>query len=404
MAGAQATPTGVARIGAAGGPVASGAGINVAIIDTGIDDCHPDLKTNVKGGVNIIDSTKSASDDNGHGTHVAGTVAAIDNGFGVVGVAPGASLYAVKVLDASGSGSLSNIVTALDWATHHGINVANLSLGAGDFYCSLFGLCGQGTECTAISNAVASGITVVVAAGNSADETLYYTPANCRDSLTVSAFADSDGKGGGSGAALSVNGQLEVDDTFAQSFSNFSQFFWDMNGNGVVDSVDHPVVDVMAPGVAIRSTLPTYTVTLNTQYGLPLNYGSLSGTSMATPHVSGAVARYLAAHPGATPEQVRLGLIAVGECRGAARRRGCTATSSGRTIPIPMSSANPSSGSWDSERYDEEPRRWPGVRTRTEGQPAGWSCWGRGCTGCGCSGRRGPGLANWLATTKNRSL
>jgi hypothetical protein len=306
------TPTGVARIGAASLPVGDVSTINVAIIDTGIDDCHPDLHVNP--GINIIDSTKSPRDDNGHGTHVAGIVGAIKNDFGVVGVAPGASLYPVKVLDASGGGSLSNVVTALNWAVGHSMKVANLSLGALDFACSVFSICGQGTECSAISNAVAAGVTVVVAAGNSADDALYYTPANCRDSLTVSAFADSDGASGGHGPTLTVNNQAEIDDTFAQSFSNHSQFFWDMNGNGIVDPVDHPVVDLMAPGVAIRSTMPTYTVTLNTQYGIPLNYGDLTGTSMAAPHVSGAAVRYLVAHPAATAEEVRRGLVAAGEC------------------------------------------------------------------------------------------
>jgi len=309
----EQVPTGVQRIGGAGAALA-GAGVKVAIIDTGIDDCHPDLKDNVKGGVNILDSTRSPRDDNGHGTHVAGIVAARDNDFGVVGVAPGASLYAVKVLDASGSGALSGVVTALDWAVRNGMNVVNLSLGALDFWCVILGLCGAGTECTAVNNAVARGVTVVVAAGNQVDEAVFYTPANCRDSLTVTALADSNGASGGLGADLTVNGQPEVDDTFAQTFSNFSSFGWDVNGDGLFTIEDHPIVDLMAPGVAILSTMPTYQVTLNTQYGLPLNYATLTGTSMAAPHVAGAAARYIATHPGVSADAVRQALVLSGEC------------------------------------------------------------------------------------------
>jgi subtilisin len=311
----QQIPTGVRRINAAGAALA-GAGAKVAVIDTGIDDCHPDLKDNVKGGVNVLDATKSPRDDNGHGTHVAGIVGARDNGFGVVGVAPAASLYAVKLLDLNGSGALSNVVTALDWAVRNGMNVANLSLGALDFWCALLGTCGTGTECTAVNNAVARGVTVVVAAGNDASDAVSYTPANCRDSLTVTALADSDGNPGGLGPSIPVNGQAELDDTFAQTFSNFSVFGWDVDGDGVFTLDDHPIVDLMAPGVAILSTVPTYAVTLNTQYGLPRNYASLSGTSMATPHVAGAAARYVATHPGIAADAVREALVLSGECRG----------------------------------------------------------------------------------------
>ncbi len=309
----QQVPTGVRRIGAAGGT--TGLGVNVAVIDTGIDDCHPDLKDNVKGGINIIDASKLPRDDNGHGTHVAGTIAARNNGFGVMGIAPEASLYAVKILNARGSGSLSGIITALDWAAGNGMQIANLSLGAVDTWCVYFGLCGLGSECSAVTNAVASGVAVVVAAGNSADDAIFYTPANCIDSITVTAHMDSDGAPGGVGPSVTINGQVEADDTFAQSFSNFSQFGWDIDGSGAIDSIDdHPIVDVTAPGVNILSTMPIYRVTLNSKYGVSMNYGVLTGTSMATAHVSGAAARYLEAHPGATADQVRSGLVLGGEC------------------------------------------------------------------------------------------
>lgn len=321
---AQTVPSGVQRIGSpqAWASGITGAGIKVAVIDTGIDGCHPDLRDNYKGGINLLDTTKPPLDDFGHGTHVAGTIAASrTNNAGVVGVAPDAWLYAVKILDASGAGSLSLIIDALDWAVQNGIQVVNMSLGASDFWCVL-GLCGFGSECSAISNATAAGVVVVVAAGNASAEALGQTPANCQDSVTVSAFVDSDGAAGGAGPTfhVTVGGVAydELDDTFADSFSNHSIYAWDTNGNGVIDATDHPVIDFTAPGVAIESTLPTYPVTLNADpYNLPLDYGVLNGTSMATPHVAGAAALYLQAHPGATAEQVRLGLVGNAECPGA---------------------------------------------------------------------------------------
>ena len=309
----QVTPMGVQRIGAASGG-STGAGIKVAVIDTGIDDCHPDL--NVVGGKNFIARRGTPRDDNGHGTHVAGIIGGRNNGFGVVGVAPDVSLYSLKVLGADGSGALSSVVSALDFAVRNGIRVANLSLGAVDAWCVLFGLCGGGSECSAITNATARGVTVVVAAGNSAAEAVFYTPANCQDSVTVTAFVDSDGAAGGAGFAYLIGDQLENDDTFAQSFSNFSVFGWDMDGSGAVDSIaDHPVVDLTAPGVNIKSTTPTYPVSLSgAPYNLTPNYGYLTGTSMATPHVAGAAARYLQENPGATADQVRRALVSAGEC------------------------------------------------------------------------------------------
>lgn len=289
----QTIPWGVSRIHAAGA-AGTGAGVNVAVIDTGIDDCHPDLKPNYKGGVNFVKAGQPPRDDNGHGTHVAGIIAARDNAFGVRGVAPNASLWALKVLDASGAGALSTVISAVDWAARNNMKVVNLSLGGVDFWCAVYGICGAGPECSAISNAVAAGVTVVVAAGNSADETLFYTPANCVDSLTVTA--------------------LEGNDTFAQSFSNHSDFAWDVNGDGELTGADHPVVDLMAPGVGIASTMPSYPVTLTAADGSNLRYGTLTGTSMAAPHVAGTAALYLQAHPSDTAEQVRLGLVGMGEC------------------------------------------------------------------------------------------
>ncbi|MGD2063087.1 MAG: S8 family serine peptidase [Nitrospirota bacterium] len=313
MPSPQVTPTGVARVGA-DLATATGSGVTIAIIDTGIDACHPDLSPNYKGGKNLLVKGKGEPvDDNGHGTHVAGIVAAADNGFGVVGVAPDASLYAVKVLDSDGAGSLSTVIKGLDWAVKNGMDVANLSLGALDL--SL----GSGPMCNAVASAVAAGVTVVVAAGNAASEALLFTPANCPDSLAVSAFVDSDGQGGGTGNPFVFNidgiSYVEYDDSFADSFSNFSDYCVDLDSDGACTDADAPVVDLMAPGTVILSTMPTYAVTL-TGEGIDLDYDTLTGTSMASPHVAGAVALYLETHPGASPADVRVALAAAGECAG----------------------------------------------------------------------------------------
>lgn len=304
--------TGVRRIGAdvAVSLGLTGNGVNVAVIDTGIDCLHPDLQPNCQGGVNLLNQTPSSDDDNGHGTHVAGIIAAAGNKFGVQGVAPEAGLYAVKVLDAKGSGALSTVIQGLNWAAGKGVRVANLSLAGFDF--SL----GSNAVCTAIANAVTGGMTVVVAAGNSSSEALFYTPANCRFSVTVSAFADFDGL---PGSLFTPAGVTEKDDTFAQTFSNYSNYCYDVNRDRKCTGVDKFIVDLMAPGVDIVSTLPTYAVTLNAApYNKSLYYDKLSGTSMATPHVAGAAALLIQANPAVTPEQVRSALRTHGECVGGA--------------------------------------------------------------------------------------
>jgi subtilisin len=280
---AQTLPTGVDRIGADLSSAASGNGsgsvsVDVAVIDTGIDVDHPDL--NVVGGTNC--STGSGYDDgNGHGTHVAGTIGARDNGAGVVGVAPGARLWAVRVLNSSGSGSFSSIICGVDWVTAHRatIEVANMSLG------------GSGTEpsgsgCTtgnalhdAICRSVAAGVTYVVAAGNSAADARNFVPAAYDEVITVSALADFDGRTGGRGAPTCRSDQ---DDTLAD-FSNYG-----------------PDIDLIAPGVCILSTW---------RGG---GYNTISGTSMASPHVAGAAALYKASNPGASPAQVKTALQAAG--------------------------------------------------------------------------------------------
>jgi len=302
VAFAQTVPTGIQRIGADHNTVAPIDGIDervdvgIAIIDTGINQAHPDL--NVKGGAcfvvtsffGIVTSTcSSPEDDNGHGTHVAGIAAALDNDIGVVGVAPGARLYAVKVLGQNGNGSLSNVIKGIDWVTQNAgalkIKVANMSLGASG---TDDGNCGRSNNDplhTAICNSVAAGVTYVVAAGNSTADAKNTIPAAYAEVITVSALADTDGQPGGLGP-VSTRG---ADDTFA-TFSNYG-----------------PGVDLIAPGVNI------YSIYLNG------GYATLSGTSMAAPHVAGAaalyIAQYVAQNAGASPspQQVRQALINQGE-------------------------------------------------------------------------------------------
>lgn len=296
---AQTVPTGIRRIQADLNPTAGingdGGNVNVdvAILDSGVDTDHPDL--NVVGGIHFYSiytgppknrgsfSDSNYDDDNGHGSHVAGTVAALDNDFGVVGVAPGARIWAVKILDASGSGYLSDIIGGLDWVAENAstIEVVNMSIG------------GQGLSNayqTAIQNVVAAGVVVVVAAGNEnmdvygPDGTFGTNddiiPAAYPEVAAISALADSDGQPGGLGADTSY----DPDDSFASGFSNFSN---NVVGNNPVNSLGK-AIDLMLPGVDITSTY------LNGQYATG------SGTSMASPHGAGLAALYIAQHGRAT--------------------------------------------------------------------------------------------------------
>jgi subtilisin len=266
---AQSIPTGIDRSFASGNANLDIDGtddyrvdVDVAVVDTGIDLEHPDL--NVAGSTNCLNTMGggppwsrqyfcdgSGDDDHYHGTHVAGTIGALDNGFGVVGVAPGARLWAVKVLDSGGSGYTSGIVAGIDWVVGHGdIEVLNMSLG------------GSGVSTafeTAIDNAVANGVVVVVAAGNSDADANGFSPAYVPSAITVSALADFDGAAGWSGSPTC---RTDQDDTLAD-FSNWGS-----------------AVDIAAPGVCILSTYPL-------EKG---EYATISGTSMAAPHVAGAAA------------------------------------------------------------------------------------------------------------------
>jgi subtilisin len=281
---AQTTPTGINRIDGKLSTTVSGNGagtvlVDVAIIDTGIGP-NPDL--NVVGGTNCVTPGGSFADNNGHGTHVAGTVAARDNANGVVGVAPGARLYAVKVLNAQGSGSISQIICGIDWVTARAstIEVANMSLGGQSPFGSFSG-CSSSFDPLhpAICRSVQAGVTYAVAAGNSAANANNFVPATYNEVITTSALADFNGLPGG-GAASTC--RADQDDTFA-AFSNFGAD-----------------IDLIAPGVCILSSAPGG--------GL----ATFSGTSMASPHVAGAAALYKSTHASATPAQVKAALQAAG--------------------------------------------------------------------------------------------
>jgi PKD repeat protein len=262
--GTQPVPTGIDRIDAdVNPPGGSLSGVDIAIIDTGVFIGHDDLNlryvTDCTGAILYpmfggCSATGNHQDENGHGTHVAGIAAALDNDIGSIGTAPGATLWSLKALDANGSGFLGSILAAIDLvaANSASIEVANMSFG--------FEGSAQSLD-DALTNVVGRGVVFVAAAGNSAIDASGFSPASHPDVITVSALADFDGLAGGLGAPTC---RSDVDDTFAD-FSNFGA-----------------PVDLAAPGVCIFSTY------LNDGYAV------LSGTSMATPFVTGAVARLIA--------------------------------------------------------------------------------------------------------------
>ena len=273
-AGEPVPPTGVRRIGAATRTsVREASSVNVAVVDTGVDSGHPDL--NVGGGVNCVIPGAAPGDGNGHGTHVAGTIAARNDGSGVTGVAPGTRIFAAKALADDGWGTMSSIVCAIDWITatrrdsdpSNDIAVANMSLGGAG---PRVGACGTTTdpEHRAICAATAAGVTFVVAAGNDARSFDYatapFTPAAYPQVLTVSAMSDSDGAPGAVGGSLTCRSG-EADDRYA-AYSNYAT---------TTAGQTHTIA---APGSCIRSTWPGG------------GYATISGTSMASPAVAGVVA------------------------------------------------------------------------------------------------------------------
>ncbi|MDQ3646780.1 MAG: S8 family serine peptidase [Actinomycetota bacterium] len=291
----QKIPSGVRRIGATGSATAAIDGrdsrvhVDVAVLDTGVDLTHPDL--NVRGpGANCTlggllppelgEAWPDADDAHGHGTHVAGTIGALDNRRGVVGVAPGARIWPVKVLLDGGTGMDSMLLCGIDYVTQHAdkVDIANLSLvreGSDD------GRCGESNADAlhkAICGSVRAGVAYVVAAGNKHMATSGFVPAAYDEVVTVSALADFDGRRGELSEPNCAYADAEKDDSFAD-ISNFG--------------VD---VDVIAPGVCIRST------------SLDGGYATQSGTSMASAHISGAAALYQATHPGAGPSKIKAAL------------------------------------------------------------------------------------------------
>ena len=279
---AQILPNDQNRVDADLSPAKSGDGTgtvnaNIAILDTGVLKTHPDL--NVYKCFSFVNNPTSGTplntcnDADGHGTHVAGTAAAKDNDIGLVGKAPGAKIWAMKVLGDDGSGTFSDILEALDYVASHAneIDVVNLSLG------------GEGTYPPA-ENAITKlvnnkGVVVVVAAGNSDMDANNFTPARTPAAITVSAISDTNGKCGGGGPATTFG---DPDDSFA-SYSNYGS-----------------VVDIAAPGSEVYSTFKNG------------NYATMSGTSMASPNVAGAAALYISMNPSATPDQVDVALKSMG--------------------------------------------------------------------------------------------
>lgn len=230
---AQSRPWGIDRVGG-GRTTNTGAGIRIAVIDTGIDAGHVDLSDNVKGGMDFTGSAKGFKDEHGHGTHVAGTLAALDNAIGVIGVAPGAHLYAVRVLDRRGFGSWSDVAEGIAWAGDNGMQLANMSLGGGF----------SATVSNACSYAAGLGVGLYAAAGNGGDgntsttETQY--PAAFPTVAAVGATNSGDGLAGFSGTG--------------------------------------PFLEFSGPGVGVTSTYKGNA------------YRTWDGTSMACPHAVGVAA------------------------------------------------------------------------------------------------------------------
>ena len=274
----QFIPTGVSRSGvphqdgASHLDITSPVNADIAIVDSGIT---PLSDLDVKGGYSCLGSNSAWQDDNGHGTHVAGIAAARDNDVGVVGVAPGARLWAVKVLDKSGGGAFSDVICGLDWvmANANVIDVANLSLSGSQKR----GSCSDQPLHIAVCAVVNAGVPVVVAAGNQGTNADERVPASYPEVITVSGFSDSDGKPGGLGPKPCWANR---DDMFL-SFTNYG-----------------PSVDIAAPGGCITS------------YNQNGALVAESGTSEAAPHVAGAIANFVASQgPRPTPDQSRHWLL-----------------------------------------------------------------------------------------------
>ncbi|MFJ3537858.1 S8 family peptidase [Streptomyces sp. NPDC090109] len=229
-------------------PDAAGEGVTAYVIDTGVRVSHGDFGGRASDGFDAIDNDNTAQDGNGHGTHVAGTIAGSAHG-----VAKKAKIVAVRVLDDNGSGTTEQVIAGIDWVTenHQGPSVANMSLG---------GSADPALD-EAVKKAIASGVTFGVAAGNESSDAGQGSPSRVAEAITVASSTKDDQQ---------------------SSFSNFGA-----------------VVDIYAPGSDITSAWNDSDTGTKT----------ISGTSMATPHVVGAAAVYLAGHPDATPAQVAEALV-----------------------------------------------------------------------------------------------
>ncbi|NBE53899.1 S8 family peptidase [Streptomyces boluensis] len=230
-------------------PDKAGEGVTAYIIDTGVRISHSDFGGRASYGFDAVDNDNTAQDGNGHGTHVAGTVAGT-----AYGVAKKAKVVGVRVLDDQGSGTTAGVVAGIDWVTKNAVKpaVANMSLGGG----------ADSALDTAVRNSIASGVTYSLAAGNETTDASTRSPARVAEGITVGATTNTDAKA---------------------SYSNYGS-----------------VLDIFAPGSSITSSWNTGDSATNT----------ISGTSMAAPHVAGAAALHLSGTPGATPAQVRDALVA----------------------------------------------------------------------------------------------
>src|SRR4029079_14559255 len=269
-----------------------GSGARIAILDSGIDLTHPDLAASIDSasGKNCLNPALPPQDGHGHGTHVSGTAAAPLNGVGVVGIAPEATLVAIKMFDDAGNSSEALSLCALDRVTelntdanpNNDIDVASMSWGDH----RAWGSCATDPLHGAICRAQASGAILVAGAGNGAVDAGDFVPSAFPEVISVSGLTDFDGKPGGLAGCQFVSSLFwfECDDTMA-FFSDFG-----------------PSVDVIAPSVNVYSTW--------TGGG----YNTIDGTSMATPHVSGVVALMRAANPVLTATDALNILASTGEC------------------------------------------------------------------------------------------